>query len=115
MTPKSTTLPDPGAVERVYQDLRYRALCAQPGEELSALLTRAADTIRALKTALDDESNAVARWIIRFSEVRSASGIGVKPMLDEVPAALAALKSRAEAAEAKLAALQPSNPAGGER
>lgn len=36
------------------------------------------------------------RWIARFAVVREASGIGVVPMLSEVPAALAALRDRAE-------------------
>ena len=36
------------------------------------------------------------RWIARFAVVREASGIGVVPMLSEVPAALAALRDRAK-------------------
>lgn len=37
-------------------------------------------------------------WLSRFADIREASGIGAGPMLSEVPAALAALRKRAEGA-----------------
>lgn len=45
-----------------------------------------------------ERDDAIARWCIRMADVREASGIGVKPMLDEVPGAI---KERIDAIEAK--------------
>lgn len=50
-----------------------------------------------------DEAQAeCARWLSRMADVREASGIGVKPMLSEIPAALAALKADQDGLRAAL-------------
>ena len=57
-----------------------------------------------------ERDDAIARWCIRMADVREASGVGVKPMLDEVPGAIkariAAIEARAQAAEAKVEELE---------
>ena len=63
----------------------------------------------AVEAAKAEVSEAVSRWCIRMADVREASGIGHKPMLDEVPGAIKAriseIEARAQAAETKLATL----------
>ena len=49
--------------------------------------------------AENERDDAIARWCIRMADVREASGVGVKPMLDEVPGAI---KARIDAIEAKV-------------
>lgn len=91
--------------------------------ELHALLSERAAMLAKLETARKDRdaaeaaveaakaevSEAVSRWCIRMADVREASGIGHKPMLDEVPGAIKAriseIEARAQAAETKLATL----------
>lgn len=55
---------------------------------------RAAATLEAAERerdeALKDGQDTLSRWIIRMAAVREASGVGHKPMLDEVPTAIAA-------------------------
>ena len=53
---------------------------------LTALQARAEDAER----RVEEMEQADSRWVIRFSEVREASGIGYAPMLSEVPAAIRA-------------------------
>ncbi len=52
-------------------------------------LSRATEAERKLAEA-EEES---CRWVFRFAEVREASGIGVKPMLSEVPGELRKMRS----------------------
>ena len=61
------------------------------------LFNEAADALTALQARAEDAERRVeemeqadSRWVIRFSEVREASGIGYAPMLSEVPAAIRA-------------------------
>jgi len=66
-------------------------------DELSADLTSLLSALTALQARAEDAERRVeemeqadSRWVIRFSEVREASGIGYAPMLSEVPAAIRA-------------------------
>jgi uncharacterized small protein (DUF1192 family) len=62
--------------------------------------------VERLTAELDEALEDSARWIVRMAAVREASGIGAKPMLGEIPAALAELKARAETAEREVERLK---------
>lgn len=55
---------------------------------------RATEAERKLAEAEDESS----RWAFRFAEVREAAGIGVKPMLSEVPGELLKMRERLDEA-----------------
>jgi hypothetical protein len=57
---------------------------------------RARATEAERKLAEADEENT--RWLFRMADIREASGIGVKPMLGEVPGALRAMRERLDEA-----------------
>ncbi|WP_338575806.1 hypothetical protein V8J38_11420 [Brevundimonas olei] len=59
-------------------------------EHLEFWEARATEAERKLAEA--DEENT--RWLFRMADIREASGIGVKPMLGEVPGALRAMRER---------------------
>jgi NADH:ubiquinone oxidoreductase subunit D len=59
------------------------------------------ERVLAMLAEIEEASEDYARWITRMSEIREASGIGVKPMLGEIPAALAELRKAKEVAEAE--------------
>lgn len=65
---------------------RQDQLMDQAADALTALQARAEDAER----RVEEMEQADSRWVIRFSEVREASGIGYAPMLSEVPAAIRA-------------------------
>lgn len=72
-----------------------------------AALRAQAERVRVLEGERDE---ALVRWCARMAEIREASGVGVKPMLDEVPGAIAeriaAAEARAEAAERRAGELE---------
>lgn len=73
---------------------------------LTALRAQA-ERMRVLEGERDEE---IVRWCARMAEIREASGVGMKPMLDEVPGAIAeriaAAEARAEAAERRAGELE---------
>ena len=87
------------------------------------LFNEAADALTALQARAEDAERRVeemeqadSRWVIRFSEVREASGIGYAPMLSEVPAAIRAKLGGYEfvcALDAARSEAQPSGYDGG--
>lgn len=84
-------------------DWRDRAASVAVIDETIALLRSQASEITALRgerdTARAESSETIARWCIRMADVRAASGVGVKPMLDELPDAI---RARFQALEDKL-------------
>ena len=112
----------PEALQGSEWDWSYASHWSTPAalEEAEALVS-VKDAERALLSALSSEreraeraeaerDDAIARWCIRMADVREASGVGVKPMLDEVPSAIKAridaIEARAQAAEAKVEELE---------
>lgn len=78
-------------------------------QALDTILTALASEREARERAereRDEASDGVARWMIRMSKIREAAGVGSKPMLEELPGKIAAILTRAQAAEAALAALK---------
>jgi len=78
-------------------------------QALGALSALSSERERA-ERAEAERDDAIARWCIRMADVREASGVGMKPMLDEVPGAIKAridaIEARAQAAEAKVKELE---------
>ena len=72
-----------------------------------AALRAQVERVRVLEGERDD---TLVRWCARMAEIREASGVGMKPMLDEVPGAIAeriaAAEARAEAAERRAGELE---------
>lgn len=79
-------------------------------EDLNNILLALSSERERAEMAEAERDDAIARWCIRMADVREASGVGVKPMLDEVPGAIkariAAIEARAQAAEAKVKELE---------
>lgn len=65
-------------------------LSMEQTERLLAMHDRATEAERKLAEANDEST----RWALRFADVREAAGLGVKPMLDDVPVALRAMRGR---------------------
>jgi hypothetical protein len=73
------------AAERALQGGKHGRYAEDAG-----LMAAAAAEIRRLRSTENF-------WLLKMAEVREASGIGVLPMLSEVPAALRRLRRQAEA------------------
>lgn len=109
-----TTEPDiDAAVERVERFVSH--LEARPRSVIvgSGATLHPAD-LRLLLSALKAEREKVAgltrerdeadnRWIFRMAAIREASGLGDRPMLDELPAEIGKIAARAQSAEPLLA------------
>lgn len=71
--------------------------------DLRALLASHAALTERVRELEGERDDTIVRWCARMAEIREASGVGVKPMLAEVPGAIAerfaAAEARAEAAE----------------
>lgn len=61
---------------------------------VSSLKADKAEAERKLAEAEDENT----RWLFRMADIRESSGIGVKPMLGEVPGALRAMRERLDEA-----------------
>ncbi|WP_303718052.1 hypothetical protein [Brevundimonas naejangsanensis] len=60
---------------------------------LSEQVRRMASALTEAERKLAEAEDENARWAFRFAEVREAAGIGVKPMLSEVPGELLKMRS----------------------
>lgn len=80
---------DDGASSRHEGRLR-----AELDKALTTIQTQASE-IAGLKADLDESRDDVSRWIFRIADIRTASGLGVRPMLDELPGEIAKLAAAA--------------------
>ncbi|MDB5445677.1 MAG: hypothetical protein JWQ97_994 [Phenylobacterium sp.] len=71
---------------------------ARREEEIEGRFRELLDEIGQLTKERDEAREGESRWLIRIHNIRYASGVGAKPMLAELPGAIAA---RIEAAEAR--------------
>jgi hypothetical protein len=60
-----------------------------------------AQEVVALLNAFAEAEDENVRWLFRMADIRDASGLGAKPMLDELPGEIAKIVERALAAEAR--------------
>lgn len=80
-----------------------------PSDAETALVSEAAAAISALEGENAQERSANQHWIIRMTDIREASGVGYKPVLNEVPDAIRAAR---QSAEAKLEAVNAAHRRG---
>lgn len=88
----------PGAAARkINRILRERKRAAD-------LLTSKEAEIETLRRERDDARDGESRWLLRFQDIREASGLGVRPMLDELAGAIRDLLASKELENEKLKA-----------
>lgn len=94
------------AEERVEDWLDGKPYVEIRASDVRSILSALSSERERAERAEQERDDAIARWCIRMADVREASGVGVKPMLDEVPGAIKAridaIEARAQAAEAKV-------------
>lgn len=101
-------------VEELAEKLERWSDVIQAHDEASEVMRKAATALRAqaerVRVLEGENADTIVRWCARMAEIREASGVGVKPMLDEVPGAIAeriaAAEARAEAAERRAGELE---------
>jgi hypothetical protein len=107
-SPSNTEAEPSGLVERLRRptDSRREGQCQgcydAEREEAASAIESAQALLGERTRERDDAQEAESRWLLRVHNIRYAAGVGVKPMLDELPAAIAARIADAQAEAARL-------------